>query len=55
MYVCTIGFTEHETWNTTEEERVILLLDFWHPELTTDERAAVRGMFEYAKSQGWLK
>lgn len=24
---------EHEVWNKTEKERVLLLFDLWHPEL----------------------
>jgi aspartyl/asparaginyl beta-hydroxylase (cupin superfamily) len=42
-------------WNNTDAERVILLLDIWHPELTLHERAAIMDMFDYARSQGWTK
>jgi len=58
---------EHEVWNyrkdqstpslntnTTEGERVILLFDLWHPELTNEEKLAIIDMFEYARKQGWL-
>ncbi|MCA1567909.1 MAG: aspartyl/asparaginyl beta-hydroxylase domain-containing protein [Acidobacteria bacterium] len=29
---------EHEAWNDSEETRIVLLVDFWHPELTEVER-----------------
>ncbi len=32
---------EHETWNTSSERRVILIVDCWHPDLTTAEREAL--------------
>jgi hypothetical protein len=34
----------HEVWNKSDRERVVLLFDFWHPELTPAERNAVRGL-----------
>jgi aspartyl/asparaginyl beta-hydroxylase (cupin superfamily) len=37
---------EHEAWNDSDEDRVILLFDVWRPELTMDERRAVSIMFE---------
>ncbi|CAM9560723.1 unnamed protein product [Choristocarpus tenellus] len=46
---------EHEVWNHTGKERVILLFDLWHPELDIEERACIRDMFGYVASQGWLK
>ena len=46
---------EHEVWNMTSSPRVLLLLDVWHPELDPDERIAITQMFDYAKSQGWLR
>ena len=46
---------EHEVWNRTDEERVVLLFDVWHPDLTQGEREAVTDMFGYAREQGWLK
>lgn len=27
---------EHEVWNRTDEERVLLLFDLWHPELAEE-------------------
>ena len=29
---------EHEAWNKSDEPRVVLLVDFWHPDLTQVER-----------------
>lgn len=43
-----------QVWNLTEEERVILLVDIWHPELSLEERAAIVDMFDYARQQGWM-
>lgn len=37
---------EHEAWNDSAEDRVVLIFDVWRPELTTDERGAVTAMFE---------
>ena len=37
---------EHEVWNDGESERVVLLFDMWHPDLSTDEISAIRGMFQ---------
>lgn len=48
---------EHETWNRTsgpDSERVVLLLDLWHPELSTLERDAVQDMFNQAVKAGWI-
>ena len=46
---------EHEAWNHTDVERGLLLFDVWHPEVSADERGAIRDMFEGARKQGWLK
>mmetsp|Transcript_14255 Transcript_14255/g.18684 ORF Transcript_14255/g.18684 Transcript_14255/m.18684 type:complete len:240 (+) Transcript_14255:200-919(+) len=46
---------EHEVWNRTAQERVLLLFDIWHPELIAAERASIEEMFGFARSQGWLK
>jgi hypothetical protein len=32
---------EHEAWNDSDETRVILICDIWHPDLTQEERAAI--------------
>ncbi|CAM9486207.1 unnamed protein product [Ascophyllum nodosum] len=46
---------EHEVWNKTEGERVLLLFDLWHPELVSEERESIMDMFGYAAERGWLK
>jgi aspartate beta-hydroxylase len=28
---------EHEAWNRTAEDRIVLVVDLWHPDLTPDE------------------
>lgn len=37
---------EHEAWNRSREQRIILLFEIWRPELSTDERAALTAIFE---------
>lgn len=32
---------EHETWNRSQERRVVLIVDCWHPGLTVPEREAL--------------
>lgn len=32
---------EHEVWNSAQQARVVLVLDVWHPQLTTAERWAL--------------
>lgn len=36
---------EHEVWNRGDRRRSILIVDFWHPDLTAVERAAVTAGF----------
>lgn len=45
---------EHGVWNLTNEDRVVLLFDIWHPELSQAEREAICGMFDGARSKGWI-
>ncbi|MEV8510700.1 aspartyl/asparaginyl beta-hydroxylase domain-containing protein [Dactylosporangium sp. NPDC051484] len=35
---------EHEVWNRSEAAREIVLADIWHPQLSTEERAALRAV-----------
>ncbi len=42
---------EHEAWNDSSEDRVVLIFDIWRPELTNDERAAVTALFDVIDSQ----
>lgn len=36
---------EHEAWNDSDEDRVVLIFDIWRPELSAAERDAVTAMF----------
>ncbi|WP_260484044.1 aspartyl/asparaginyl beta-hydroxylase domain-containing protein [Sphingomicrobium flavum] len=36
----------HEAWNNSNSERIILLFDVWKPDISADERAAIAAMFE---------
>lgn len=44
---------EHEVWNETDEVRVLLLVDLWHPDILIQEREDIVKMFLMAKEQGW--
>lgn len=44
---------EHEVWNETDTERVLLLVDVWHPDVTLQERASIERLFLHAREQGW--
>jgi aspartate beta-hydroxylase len=35
---------EHEAWNNSEQLRVVLIFDIWHPQLTLAERAMITEM-----------
>lgn len=37
---------EHEAWNGSDDDRIILIFDIWRPELSEGERRAVTMMFE---------
>ncbi|HYW17443.1 MAG TPA: aspartyl/asparaginyl beta-hydroxylase domain-containing protein [Allosphingosinicella sp.] len=41
---------EHEAWNDSGEDRLILIFDIWRPELDEAERSAVAAMFEAVDS-----
>ena len=45
---------EHEVWNETDDVRVLLLVDVWHPDVRKVERERIGRMFGFAKSQGWI-
>lgn len=36
---------EHEVWNKTEGERVLLLFDLWHPDLVEEVRPVCFAFF----------
>jgi hypothetical protein len=37
---------EHEAWNESAQDRIVLIFDTWRPELGADERAAIVALFE---------
>ncbi len=37
----------HEVWNDSDQRRVVLVLDLWHPDLTQDEIALLVGLERY--------
>ena len=37
---------EHEAWNDSDQERVVLLFDIWRPELDTEERELIASMLQ---------
>lgn len=37
---------EHSTGNPSEEDRHVLIIDFWHPELTKAERVALDYVYD---------
>lgn len=39
---------EHEAWNLTAEDRIVLIVDLWHPSLTAGERDALKGLHRFA-------
>ena len=40
----------HEAWNRSDEERIILLFDVWRPELNEEERHLVTTLLESVRS-----
>jgi aspartate beta-hydroxylase len=42
---------EHEAWNHTGEPRIVLIIDFWHPDLTPTEIAYLEGLHRFAEFQ----
>ena len=43
---------EHEAWNDSGEDRIILIFDVWRPELSEAERAMVVGLFAAVDAYG---
>jgi aspartate beta-hydroxylase len=41
-------YYEHEAWNFTAEDRIVLMLDLWHPDLTGPEIAVLEGLERHA-------
>jgi hypothetical protein len=43
---------EHEAWNESSDDRIILIFDVWRPELSGEERRSVTAMFEAIDGAG---
>jgi aspartate beta-hydroxylase len=41
----------HKVWNRTDEDRVVLIVDIWHPDLTATEKILLTGLHKYADVQ----
>lgn len=41
---------EHEAWNDSDEDRIVLLFDIWRPELSAEERELVSAMLQIVQS-----
>jgi aspartyl/asparaginyl beta-hydroxylase (cupin superfamily) len=39
---------EHEAWNHTEQDRIVLIVDLWHPGLSGTEVRLLEGLHSYA-------
>jgi len=44
-------FYEHEAWNHTAADRIVLIVDLWRPELTREEREFLTGLHNYVLLQ----
>ena len=42
---------EHEAWNHSDQDRVLLILDCWNPHLSADERDIILRIFEISATQ----
>jgi len=38
--------SEHETWNRSDDERIVLIFEAWNPDLTGAERFGVEQFFQ---------
>jgi aspartyl/asparaginyl beta-hydroxylase (cupin superfamily) len=43
---------EHEAWNESASDRILLIFDIWRPELDEAERRAVAALFEAVDAYG---
>jgi hypothetical protein len=43
-------YLEHEAWNHTARDRIVLIVDLWHPGLTATEVRLLEGLHGYAYS-----
>jgi len=42
---------DHEAWNHGSGDRIVLIVDLWHPDLSIEEIALLRGLHHYAAVQ----
>jgi hypothetical protein len=42
----------HSAWNTSDEDRIVVVVDLWHPDLSADEVAVLSGLHRYIAQQG---
>lgn len=42
---------DHEAWNHTALPRIVLIIDFWHPDLTPVEVAYLEGLYRFSMTQ----
>jgi len=40
---------EHEAWNKSKEDRVVLMFEIWRPEISTEEREQITSMLAAVK------
>jgi aspartate beta-hydroxylase len=45
-------YFEHEAWNHTREDRIVLIVDLWHPGLSPTEVRLLKGLHRYASTYG---
>jgi aspartyl/asparaginyl beta-hydroxylase (cupin superfamily) len=41
-------YLEHEAWNHTEQDRIVLIVDLWHPGLSPTEVRLLEGLHRYS-------
>ncbi|MGA2013672.1 MAG: aspartyl/asparaginyl beta-hydroxylase domain-containing protein [Solirubrobacteraceae bacterium] len=44
-------YFDHEAWNHTSQERIVMVVDIWHPDLSAQEIAVIEGLQRYASAQ----
>jgi aspartyl/asparaginyl beta-hydroxylase (cupin superfamily) len=37
---------DHEAWNNSQQPRLVLIFEVWHPDLTKDEQDAISATFD---------
>jgi hypothetical protein len=40
-------YLEHEAWNHTQQDRIVLIVDLWHPGLSPAEIRLLEGLHGY--------